>query len=447
MGIGRDVFSGEAMTGQYAIRWRGKDLTPRFELATWLWALLIFSYFFLLGFPRLFTLPAAVLIVVGIYQLFRQVRMTGWRGLPDAYRVYGVVFLLLWLPLLISLTDAEYLRPAASDTLKIFTYGFLGLATLWLVREKNILHPVVILLSGLALFWTADVIVQRLLGYDLFGVPYAALGEATRAGAYFKNSGKFGTYLACMDVLALYYLVPRCTRPHYAILLWLFLLTGMFFTLSRTGWLIFMLFSTPLFYIYILRRMRHAWIWGILGGAVGAVLLHAYYQHDPALQMRMARTLAFMNGMTYENWNTALTYRLDLWAASWQMFSAHWFNGLGLHAFTSNFSHYPSAPFWQSVQPSHEHQYLLQIMNATGLIGLLAIAFLHFLLLRLWWVSKSDRSIVLPVAMYLLSMWFPFGTHFSFYSSEWVWANLMLLGLLVGGLMQGESDSIGEAFK
>lgn len=405
-----------------------------------MWAVLLLSYFFLLGFPRFFTLPAAVLILVGIYQLARELRTAGWRGLAEGYRVYMTLFLLLWLPLLFSLTDAEYAKTAAVDTFKLLAYGFLGIATVWLAREKQVLHPLVILLSGLALFWTADVILQRLLGYDVFGVPYDALGEATRAGAYFRNSGKFGTYLACMDVLALYYLVPRCSRLRDALLLWIFLLVGMFFTLSRTGWFIFMLFSLPLAYVHLLKRVRYAWAWLLVLGGTGAALLYAYYLHDPALQLRMARTLAFMDGMTYENWNTALTYRLDLWSASWQMFSAHWFNGLGLHAFTNDFARYPAAPFWQGVQPSHEHQYLLQVMDATGIVGLAGIVAIHAVLFLRWRRNRDgSRSEALPLALYLLAMWFPLSSHFSFYSSEWVWSNLMLLGLLAGALEAPES--------
>lgn len=432
------------MSGQYALRLGGRTLTPAFDTASWLWAALVLSYFFLLGFPRLFTLPAAVLVVVGLYQLLRQLRAAGWRGLPEAYRAYLALFLLLWAPLLFSLTDAGYAREAAEDTFKILGYGFLGIACVWLAREKRVLQPVVILLTGLSLFWTADVIFQRLVGFDLFGVAYASLGEATRAGAYFKNAGKFGTYLACMDVLALYYLVPRCARLRDALLLWGFLLVGMLFTLSRTGWLIFMLFSAPLAYCHVIRRVRYAWLWMGLAAGIAALLLYVYYHSDPAFQLRMARTLAFMDGMTYENWNTALTYRLDLWRASWQMFSEHWVNGLGLHAFTTDFARYPAAPFWQSVQPSHEHQYLLQVMVATGLIGLLGIVALHWLVVRQWRRARFNQSVALPVIMYLLAMWFPVSSHFSFYSSEWVWANLMLLGLVVGALDAEPACNLGE---
>lgn len=426
------------MSGQYALRLWGRDITPAYDKASWYWALFIASYFFLLGFPRLFTLPAAVLLLLGIYQSIVLLRRHGFRGLPRSYHLFLLLFLALWLPLLFSLTDAKYLPDAASDTVKILVYGFVGVATVWLAREKRVLPPLVFVLTMLALFWTADVIFQRLAGFDVFGVVYSLEGEA-RAGAYFKNPAKFGTYLACMDVLALFYLLPRLRRPVPMLALWLFLLLGMVFSMSRTGWAIFMLFSLPLLMRETLRTMRHAWVW-----ALGLLLLSVpaffyYYQHDPVLQQRMARSLAIMDGMTYENWNTVLTYRLDLWRAALQMFCEHWLNGQGLHAFTEDFHLYAAAPFWQGVQPSHEHQYLLQVMTATGVLGLAGLLVLHGLLFRSWRRPGMEAA-ALPVAMYLLAMWFPLGSHFSFYSSEWVWANLLLLGLLAGALTNNPAE-------
>lgn len=422
------------MSGTYAVKLFGREITPAFEKTAWGWALFIASYFFLLGFPRWFTVTAGVLLLLGIYQSVHLLKDRGFGGLPAAYRVYGSLFLLLWLPLLFSLTDAEYEAEAAADTFKMLPYFFVGLATTWLAHERRVTHPLVIVLTGLALFWTADVIFQRFAGFDVFGIAYSLEGES-RAGAYFKNPAKFGTYLACMDVLAFAYLLPRLASPGRVLLLWLFLLTGMVFSMSRTGWYIFMLFSGPLLLLHAFRTVRHAWLWLLLGLAVALPVLYSYYQHDPVLQARMARTLAFMDGMTYDNWNTVLTYRLDLWHASWQMFCEHWLNGLGLHAFTNDFARYPAASFWQGVQPSHEHQYLLQVMDAGGIIGLAGIVAIHVVLFLRWRrIPSASRAAALPLALYLLAMWFPLSSHFSFYSSEWVWSNLMLLGLLAGAL-------------
>lgn len=434
------MYLGEAMTGKYALKLWGYEITPAYDKESWLWALFIASYFFLLGFPRLFTVIAAVLLLIGIYQSVVLLRRHGFRALPPAYRLYLLVFLMIWLPLLFSLTDAEYAREACSDTFKILLYGFVGVGSVWLAREKRVLPPLLVLLTGLALFWTADVIFQRFTGFDIFGTVYNLQGEA-RAGAYFKVPEKFGTYLACMDVLALSYLATRLT-PAALSAVWLFLLLGMLVTLSRTGWAIFLLFSVPLLLVFVIAKVRFAWLWALLLAAVALPVLYFHYQHDPVLQQRMARSLAFMDGMTYDNWNTVLTYRLDLWRASLQMFGEHWMNGLGLHAFTEDFKNYPAAPFWQGLQPSHEHQYLLQVMNATGTLGLAGLFILHAVLIRCWYKPGMKAS-ALPVALYLLAMWFPLGTHFSFYSSEWVWANLMLLGLVAGSLQPG-ADAAGK---
>ncbi len=417
----------------FAFRLAGRVLTPEFERRTWLWAGFVAFYFFLLGFPRLFTIVSATLVLMGAFRAVLLWRNRRAASIPAAYLHYFILFLLLWLPLFFSLPDASYQAEAAAGTFRILAYGLLGFAMIWLVRERSILQPLTILMTALALFWTADVIFQRVVGFDVFGRIYTGEGEA-RAGAYFKNAAKFGTYLACMDILALFYIAPRLGSPWRLLALWCFLLVGMVFSMSRTGWVIFMMFSSPLLLVHFQQRYRYAWLGVLLVPAILAPLAYSLYLHDPVLQARMARTLAFTDGMTYENWNTVLTYRLDLWRASLQMFAAHWFNGSGLEAFTTDFHHYPAAPFWQTEQPSHEHHYILQVMVATGSLGLLGLLGLHVWLAVLFFRYRRNASLVLPLAMYLLSMWFPVGSHFSFYSSEWVWANLMLLAVLVAGL-------------
>lgn len=420
------------MTTQYAIRLIGREITPRFEAVSWAWAGLVFSYFFLLGFPRLFTVSAAILLLLGLYRLVIVFRTYGFAGLPVGYRNYVAVFLCLWLPLLFSLTDAKYEAAALEDTFKLLSYFFVGFACVWLARERNIAQPVAILLSGLALFWALDVLLQRSTGFDVFGVQYVSHSE-DRAGAYFKNAAKFGTYLACMSVIAMYYLAPRLRIPALTAMLAVFAL-GLVVSMTRTAWFIFMLFSAPVVFLYIIRPVRHAWLGCVLFLVAGAAAIYGLYQYDVAFHNRMQRSLAFLDGMTYDNWNTVLTYRLDLWSVSWQMFSGHWINGMGLNAFTQDFNALTSSPYWSGVQPSHEHQYLLQVMNAAGLLGLTGVLGIHALLFLAWRRGGASRAAALPLMLYLFAMWFPLGSHFSFYSSEWVWANLMVLGLICGDL-------------
>ncbi|MGH8494475.1 MAG: O-antigen ligase family protein [Moraxellaceae bacterium] len=420
------------MVRQYAIRLMGREITPRFELATWLWSVLIFTYFFLLGFPRLFTISAAILFVLGIVRLVAALREYGISGMPAAYRNFVGLFLCLWLPLLLSLTDARYMHEAAADTLKILAYFFVGFSCVWLARERNVAQPVVIFLTGLALFWALDVIFQRTVGFDVFGVDYVAHSE-DRAGAYFKNAAKFGTYLACMSVIAMYYLAPRIRVATLALVVAIFAI-GLVVSMTRTAWFIFIIFAAPVVLIYIVKPVRHAWLGLVIFLLIGAAAVYGLYEYDAVFHRRMQRSLAFMDGMTYDNWNTVLTYRLDLWSVSLKMISEHWLNGLGLNAFTVDFNSYTSSPYWSGVQPSHEHQYLLQVMNAAGLFGLLGILGVHVLLFRVWRRSAVRGAAAFPLMMYLFAMWFPLGSHFSFYSSEWVWANLMVLGLIVGSL-------------
>lgn len=420
------------MASSMALKFGGREWVPALPRESWYWAGLLVSYFLLLGVSRAITFPAAVLLLVGVHRSVLLLREHGLRGLPQPYKWLLLIFALYWLPLLLSLPDAQYPRLSGSGTLRQLPYVFIGIACVWLALEKKVIAPFTVGLSCIAFFWTVDVLFQRVVGHDLFGIPYQS--ATLRAGAYFKSEGKFGTYLGCMGLLALYAMAALRVRLLSFGLVWLALFVAIIVSMSRTGWFIFMIFSVPLLWHYSFSRLRHAWLWAAVSLLVFSALIYFYYQHDPSMQARLGRTMALREGLGYDAWNELLTYRLDLWRASVQMIGEHWFNGMGLQAFNKNFAFYPSAPAWHNLEPAHEHQYLLQVMDATGLVGLAGIVAIHIVLFRLWWRSAADKTFLFPVVIYLGAMWFPLSTHFSFYSSEMAWANFLMLGLLVGAL-------------
>lgn len=424
------------MSAPCALKFFGRTVTPEFEKKSWGWALFIASYVFLLGFKRTFTLTAVALMLVGIRQVFilvRQLKENGIGGLPDAYKNYTVLFSCLCVPLLLSLPDAQYASAAVPGTLKLLFYFFIGIAVIWAAREKQALHPLMIIFVALACFWAADVILQRITGYDVFGKVYFP-AEENRAGAYFANPVKFGAYLASFSILALTWLGPRLAGVKF-FLLWMLFAIAMFCNMARAGMFVFGLFSLPLLYFYVVKPLKYSWAFLLLGMVAGLFAAHYLYLHDAAFHNRVIRTLAFTNGMTYENWDTALTYRLDLWRGAWLMFQDNWLNGMGLQAFNNNFPAYAQSEFWKAaLYPTHEHQYILQILDTAGIIGFIGLIAFYAFMVRFWRRSSQGRDFAFPLLMVLFSLWFPLGTHHNFYSSEFLWFNLIFMGLIVAAL-------------
>ncbi|MFZ5560832.1 MAG: hypothetical protein ACOY41_04775 [Pseudomonadota bacterium] len=54
------------MSGEFAPSLFGRRLILSFERESWLWTLFLASYFFLLGLPRLFTITATALLLIGL---------------------------------------------------------------------------------------------------------------------------------------------------------------------------------------------------------------------------------------------------------------------------------------------------------------------------------------------------------------------------------------------
>ncbi len=416
------------MTGRYAIRWRGKELTPRFELATWLWATLVLSFFVLLGVPRLYTATVVLIMLVGIARVSTLLRRRESLGLADTR--FAWIFFLYWAGLLFSLTDPLVPREAFRDSMKQLPYFFLGIGAAWLAQKKDVLGPLKVLFVGLALFLTLDTIFQRIVGFDIFGVSY----NGFMAGSYFAVPGKFAAYLAALNCAAFYVLAPRLSSSLRVAGLWGLFGLAIFLTMTRTAWLMFLVVSLWPLWRHGFLPLRYRWVIALSALAATLVAGYVFYGVDPALRWRVDQMLGVVESMSYESWNNMMTYRLDLWRAALDIIHQHWINGVGLNGFISAFPAYPAATFWNGIQPSHEHQYILQVLGATGLIGLAGIVMIHVLLMRWWLESPKEREQVSYLCVYLLALWFPVNSHFSFYSSEYVWGNLLAVGLIVGGL-------------
>src|SRR5699024_4300833 len=79
--------------------------------------LLILAFLLLLATQTLSMVPMVVMAIIGLYQLIRRPKEV-W--CDPALRLLGMLFLCIWLPMVLSLTDAVYL-PRSLDT----TFSFL----------------------------------------------------------------------------------------------------------------------------------------------------------------------------------------------------------------------------------------------------------------------------------------------------------------------------------
>lgn len=404
----------------------------------WLLGALVASFYPLLGLKRAFSVIGIGLAVYGLVVLVRR-----WRRLGEnpAMRAALAVALAFALPLLLALPDAAFPAMAVRATFSSLAYLPILVAMIVLVQERQIAPVMFRVLIVVGLFWAADALLQLLLGRDLFGVPY----NGERIGAYWQNQMKFGYYMgffAVFVVAAQAVLRPR--QPVLLTVLWLWIAMGVLISGSREAWLMFFPLSGLLFWVHVARLSRYRWL--MLGAGVLLALLLAVgaYELSPTVQARLDQSLAGFH-LSYEAIDKASSYRLELWRIAVALIAEHPVNGLGLEGFQGSFLEMVRQPIWLNQhlkEGPHPHQYLLEVGTATGIIGWAGLLAVVVVVARAWrQAPPGARAQAWPAVIYLVALWFPVNTHRSFYSSELIMGNMLMLGLILGSLLPARITS------
>lgn len=164
-------------------------------------------------------------------------------------------------------------------------------------------------------------------------------------------------------------IVGRSRRRHLYALALLPLLSCLFLTYSRGGWLL----SLPAALLTIgllrgvstsLRRNRRRVTWVAVTAVVLCVLL----------LLPLIRTQRFASLFDLEQGTTFR--RLKLWQATWAMIRDHPITGVGLDNFLYHYPDYMLAEAWQEPDLSHPHNIVLDYWTRLGIAGLAVLVWL-----------------------------------------------------------------------
>lgn len=412
------------------------SLTATPSHRAWLLGALIASFYPLLGLKRAFSLIGIGLTLYGVVVLIRRGRSLA--GNP-AMRAALMVALAFALPLLLSLPDAAFPRVSLLATMSSLLYLPLMAGMIVLVQEQRIARPLYQVLVAVGVFWAADALLQLLLGHDLFGMPY----NGERIGAYWQNQMKFGYYMGFLGLLVVAaQAVLQPQRPFLLAALWLWVAMGVLISGSREAWLMFFPLSGLLFWVHVAGRSRHRWLILGAGLALAVAVALAAYELSPTVRGRLEQSLAGLH-WDYAAIDKASSKRLDLWRIAVELLRAHPVNGLGLDAYQLLFHELVRDPYWVAIKQSpYPHQYLLEVGVATGVIGWLGLLAIVAVVARAWRRAAPEARVqAWPAVIYLAALWFPINTHRSFYSSELIMGNLLMLGLILGSLLPAKAPA------
>lgn len=394
------------------------------QYSTWL----LFSCFLLFPLSRSVELPVLILTIGGGVLAYKHGRAL-FR--EPSVRLFTLLFVCIWLPMLISFPDSYDLKKSGGTVLVFLRFYLSGLFIIWALNKQNQASLLIKLLAGLTAIWVVDALFQAITGHDFFG--YAQ--TSPRLNGIFGDNLKLGNAL---PVLAPFLILAL--RKKTVLMLLAMLMTGMVVILagSRGGWVSFGLVCIWVILSETQRRGVPLWKTGVIAALIGLAGAFAAFE-SPNAKQRLDKTLLLFSGDEAKI-DQALSLRWTLWKDAFAMIDAHPVNGVGVRAFRYAYPEFaqPDDPFVSINKTSgretgafYAHQIILEVTSETGLTGLVGLCLFYALLVRHWRLANQERKIhSLPFAMATLAWIFPLNTHPSFYTAQWsvlIWLMLAML--------------------
>ena len=408
--------------------WRSCLVTMVLEPNVKVAGALLLAFVALLPAEPLYNAPVIALSMLGAIRLVsRRTRL----GVPEN-RFLCIAFLCIWVPMLASLPDAVNSAESIRKTASLCIYFLAGIYVVGAYCRFGDLDWLMTGTSAVCLFWTLDALWQFQTGSNWVGMPH---DEGERLAGIFYT-GRIGYLLACFAPLV-FETVRRSARRWWwsPVLLLPYLLT-IVLAGSRTSW-IALAIATAGYLLFVVRwsdrppARGRRWNTGrgvvVLGALVLTGILSAHSWSggvDRFLKIVEPRveSLAGIWSGDREQFERAVTWRLSIWMTAVNMWSHHWFNGVGPKGFRYAYREYsPESDYYlrhdgSSGAARTPHMQLLEIATETGTIGLLGyVVLVVAFFARLRRLGRDAFIAVYPYALTLVVALFPFTGHLGFY--------------------------------
>ncbi len=397
----------------------------------WLLALFVILWSPFSGGPRV---PSLLLAVFGLWLLTKQ---RGALFAVRAQRRFGVIFLLLWVPVLLSLPASLNPRRTLETALALPLYFLAGVALIEVLRSDGARRRLTFGIAAVLLFWIADGLIQYAVGHDLFGIPLTPDG---RMVGPFADNLRIGSFATVLLPLALWLALER----HALLALGAVALSAVTVVLTGARMNLVMLAVAG---GALLARLPRRWALGTL--VIGLVAAAGATALSPAMQERLTRVAAVTAALDFESVDYALSGRLYIWDTAARMVLDRPLTGVGAGAFGAAYDRYASRPgdVFQSTHPEaekpyHAHQMYVSIAAESGLVGLSAILAAFVLVVR--WYARAPAPRRDQAWPYLTGLWvavFPINSQPVLYTHWWF---PPLLLLLCAGLAALDGDGDGN---
>ncbi len=372
----------------------------------------------------LYNYPMGLMAIIGLYRVLSSAKVI-WND--TVQKTFIIMFLCLWLPLLVSFSDAANQAHAAQTVFPYLRFLFAGLFIIQeLSKDEKRLTFIVYAVFMIVTFWCIDAVIQFFIGHDLFGYPWITDMYGYSITGMFYPKSTISHICSILSAFCFFVLYKNIYKYKW---LWLILIPIFFVVLvggRRAAWLMLALSSVGFcvyVYLYSSDKKYILKLIGVITLATGFLYGSAIVLHKPTSD-RFEQTLGLFSN-DYDSINLATSARLPIWETAYAAFKASPINGIGPRGFRHAYQDYvPKDKYYQHPQGStHPHLFILEIMTETGVIGLLAYLILLFFLVKDVLRRKKLKN-SLPFLLPVLVALFPFNTHMAFYgsiSSTMIW--------------------------
>lgn len=373
----------------------------------------------LIPFGKLFWIPVFFAFLGGFFDFIKRRRL----GLINNKEyAYFSVFLLFWIPALISVPQAYDVGRAVKFCfvyMALFMAGYYVLNRASTERLRNILIP----LTVIVFIWVAAATVQMISSGVFFGESVGG-----RYQGLFGDNMIMGYSLIPLVGLLVYGWAEKSKKIAFAFLV--FMIWGGLISGNRAAWVSFIVLLAVFFLVSWVRNRQVSLISFrlLIPGFVVFFGLCLFVVAYTDVGKRMQHTFAFVSNPNIESLNASSAGRIEVWRTAISMAIDNIWTGVGARSFRYAFPDYaPESKFVTEAFDGsgfdyqgalYAHQIVLQIFADTGISGLVGVILFYLMVCFLF--IKKIRVVSLIGAGFCasyLAMVFPFNTHLNFYSN------------------------------
>ncbi|TCS71307.1 O-antigen ligase [Sulfuritortus calidifontis] len=371
-------------------------------------------------------LPTLLLVLLGLWMLWH--KRIDFSSTP--VKRLGMVFLLLGVPVLISIPGSYDIQGSLSVAAVLLLFYIAGLALLQGLKRSEDQQWLQKWLLIVLLAWTMDGWIQYLFGRDLLGVPF---GEDGRILGPFGGNLHLGIFLTVLMPATLWHLAKERPWVALVILALIAFIAGMSGARSNV---VFLLLGSALLFT------QFAWRQRLLMAPILAGMLALTVALSPTLPAKISQFSSFTtNTGLFQKIDNALSLRLTIWETGWHMLQDRPFTGVGTSAFAEAYDTYSPRtddPFRNGgpmKTPYHAHQMYVSIAAESGWPGLIGLM-VAIGLCASWFfrAPQAYRHQAAPYAASLAVIVFPIQSQPVLYTIWWFPIVLLLLCSMITSL-------------